>query len=289
MMIDGLRILSAAGVPVSEYRYVGFGSVHFVDFVMFHKLLGVRKLTSVEHSEDIKKRVEFNKPYGCVNVIIKSMSDVVPTLSRDERHILWLDYDDVLDQSQLEDVWAASATLSVGSMLIVTVDVQPPKNKHTPDEWKAYHEEMAGTYLGDQPVTMYTRQRLARVNIDALSRAMASGVAGRKDVELIPMFSFLYADTHEMLTIGCMIGTRYEGRLVRRSGLDDQIYSRDDFSREPYRIRVPIVTRRERAYLDRAMPCADGWAPEDFEMDPEEAALYRDVYRFLPAYAELLL
>jgi hypothetical protein len=36
------------------------------------------------------------------------------------------------------------------------------------------------------------------------------------------------------------------------------------------------------------MPCADGWVPGDFDLDPEEVRHYRDIYRFLPAFAEIL-
>ena len=54
-------------------------------------------------------------------------------------------------------------------------------------------------------------------------------------------------------------------------------------------IRVPKLTRKERLYLDGAMPCADGWLPEEFELSQEDVAAYREIYRFCPAYAELLL
>lgn len=151
MMIDGLRILSAAGLPISDYRYTGFGSVHFVDFVMFHKLLGVQKLTSVEYDDRIEKRISFNKPYSCVDVMIKPIGDVIPTLSRDEKHVLWLDHDDIMNEGQLEDVWQAAGTLSVGSILMVTVDMEPPKGTETPLQWKAYYEDVAATHLLTAP------------------------------------------------------------------------------------------------------------------------------------------
>jgi hypothetical protein len=37
------------------------------------------------------------------------------------------------------------------------------------------------------------------------------------------------------------------------------------------------------------MPCAAGWKPTDFELDDATIDAYREVYRFLPAFAELLL
>lgn len=92
-----------------------------------------------------------------------------------------------------------------------------------------------------------------------------------------------------MLTLGCVIGTDEDARRIRESALTRQIYYRGDFHAAPYEIVVPVVTRKERGYLDRAMPCREGWAPKEFEMRSEDVARYRDVYRFLPAYAELLL
>jgi hypothetical protein len=289
MMLDGLRWISAVGLPISDYRYVGFGSVHFVDFVMFHKLLGLRKMTSVEISKDIKKRIKFNRPYKSVDIIMKPVSQVIPRLKRGEKHVLWLDYDDVLNDEQLQDVWQSASMLSVGSVLIVTIDVEPPKGTERPEQWKAYYEGVASTYLGSRDLEYYALSNLGRVNIDVVTKAIESGVSGRSGVDVIPIFSFLYKDGHEMLTVGCVIGGDNERSAVVSSEITKQVYYRSDFSAPAYEIRVPIITRKERVYLDNAMPCDDDWTPSDFEMDAEKVRQYREVYRFLPAYAELLL
>jgi hypothetical protein len=289
MMVDGLRLLGSTVFPMSEYRYVGMGSISFVDFIMFHKLLGISKLTSVEHSTEIEKRVEFNRPYNCVDIRMASMADAIASLSPDERHILWLDYDYVMSVGLQEDIWQAASRLSVGSILFVTVDVEPPDGEESPAAWKNHYETLASTYLGDRPVADYVRSNLPRINTDIVARAMLSGVASRRGVELIPLFNFLYADGHNMQTIGCMIGSDLERRKVLASGIDREIYYRGALADEPYEIRVPVITRKERAYLDREMPCDDTWQPADFELSNAEVLLYREIYRFLPAYAELLL
>ena len=204
-------------------------------------------------------------------------------------HILWLDYDDGLHEEQLQDLWQAASALSAGSVLIATIDVEPPAGKTKPAEWKQYFEEVAGTYLGDRPNNAYTRQRLVRINSEVVARAISSAVSGRPGIEAIPLFNFSYADGHRMLTMGCVIGTAHERRRVRASSLSDQIYYRGSFDEDGYYIQVPVVTAKERLRLDSAMPCSDSWVPEEFEMDAAQVKLYREVYRFLPAYAELLL
>ena len=60
---------------------------------------------------------------------------------------------------------------------------------------------------------------------------------------------------------------------------------------EPFRIEVPVLTRKERLYIDSCMPCEPDWVPDpnDFEIEAEAIAAYRQVYRYCPLYAELLL
>jgi len=92
-----------------------------------------------------------------------------------------------------------------------------------------------------------------------------------------------------MLSMGGMIGGRTEKRQLRSSTLDGTMYYRDDFDSPPFEITIPRLTRKERMYLDREMPCTAGWVPKDFDLDAEQARRYKEIYRFLPAFAELLV
>lgn len=77
--------------------------------------------------------------------------------------------------------------------------------------------------------------------------------------------------------------------MVRGTSWDEAPYYRPDLTQPPYEIIVPRLTRKERIYLDGLMPCHNDFRPKDFELSSKEVLAYRDVYRFLPAYAELLL
>ena len=39
---------------ISEYHYVGFGSVYFADFILFHKYLHINYMTSLECKKEKK-------------------------------------------------------------------------------------------------------------------------------------------------------------------------------------------------------------------------------------------
>jgi hypothetical protein len=41
--------------PVDEYVYVGFGSVWFQDFILFHRHLGMRDMISIERDADARE------------------------------------------------------------------------------------------------------------------------------------------------------------------------------------------------------------------------------------------
>jgi hypothetical protein len=149
MFIDALQRLALAGFDIGDYQYTGFGSIFFVDFILFHKLLGLGRLLSVEHSLKIEKRVKFNRPFKQIEISMNSITDVIPTLSPDRKHLLWLDYDDVLQKSHIADLVLAGTYLSPGSILLVTIDAEPPgAEEDGPQEWKQHFQDQAGDHLG---------------------------------------------------------------------------------------------------------------------------------------------
>ena len=291
MLVDAFHLLTLAGFNIKDYQYTGMGSFYFVDFILFHKLLGIDRLLSIERSASHHKRVEFNKPFDCVDIHLGEASEVIPNLDQTRKHILWLDYDDILNHEILEDVRSAATCLSVGSVLLVTVDVEPPgEPQDGPDQWRAHFESQAKSYLPANPEPGYfAESNLLRVDLDLLQRAISTGLGPRTPIEFTSLFNFLYADTHQMLSIGGMITTKPEQDLLERSSLSKATYFRPNYDIPPYEIKVPNLTRRERLYLDANMPCATGWTPPDFELGSEDVTSYREIYRFFPAYAELLL
>lgn len=288
IILDILQKLTRIGFPIPDYQYTGMGSIHFVDYVLFHKVLEIKKMWSVENSMEIERRVRFNKPFEFIKIKMQSMSDVIPTLSTDAKHILWMDYDTLLCNEILQDLRLAMSRLSVGSMIILTVDTEPPgQDSDGPREWKKYFESEAGQYLAETKLMHFKKSNLVRLNIEILRRTINAGLLGR-EAQFIPLFNFLYADGHQMLSLGGIIGTETQEKQLHSSDLARQTYIRFDLALDPFPIVVPVLTRKERFHLDSAMPCRDGWVPREFELSADSVATYRDVYRFLPAYAEIV-
>ncbi len=287
-MFDALQILSRSGFDIADYQYTGFGSIFFVDFVLFHKYLGVKDLLNVEHDKSIQKRVRFNRPFDLINVEFKAAAEIIPSLSRDKRHILWLDYDDYLKDWMLHDIASAINQLSVGSLLLVSVDVEPPIKGGSPSDWHAYYAEQAATFLPiDLAPSDFGKENLPNIVRLILKNAITSGFAYRDGVRFLPVFSFIYADGHQMYTVGGIVGGNKEARQLRQADFDSSVYIRKSLDIEPYRIRVPNLTRKERLFLDANMPAPAGWLPSDFELSQDEVAAYCEIYRFYPNYVEM--
>jgi putative O-methyltransferase len=290
MIIDSLQILTSNGFPIRDYQYTGLGSIYFVDFILFHRILGMTSLLSVEHDMRIRRRVKFNKPFAEIDIAMKPIGDVIPTLDRDKKHLLWLDYDFHLNRTAVADSALAAFKLSAGSILLVTVDVEPPVDSGGPSEWRTFYEEQAKQFFGfGWSDAEFAQGALPRTNAQILFNAIESGLNARQNVRFIPLFNFLYADGHPMLTVGGMLGTDVEERAVRACNFSRSSFMRFSRDLDPFEIRIPKLTRKERLLLDHHMPCDEGWKPKDFEIRAEDIANYRELYRYYPAYAELLL
>jgi hypothetical protein len=231
-----------------------------------------------------------------VDVAIGDIADFISRLSPDSQHILWLDFDFLLTEEVLETVHLAATQLSHGSFLLVTVDVEPPGRpedglaKWNPRMWRKYFLEEGRKYIWSKPViSEFARERLPNTNARLIEAAIVKGILARTDILFQPMFNFIYADGHRMLSIGGMIANESERQKLSNLDRRTLYFLKSSLTEEPYEIIVPKVTRKERLYLDRMMPCAEGWEPKEFELKPEKVQAYRSVYRYFPAYSEMLL
>lgn len=295
MLLHSLQELRALGYSISNYEYTGLGSIYFVDFALFHRYLGLTRMTSVEGDRHVEKRVDFNCPYKLINVVHDDMSAQISRLSSERRHILWLDFDSILTEDLLDTVQLATAQLSVQSILLITVDVEPPGRpedgltKWNPTTWMRHYREEAGAHFWRGISRRdFARDALPKTNARILQAVIDEGLRER-NATFIGMFSFLYADGHRMLSVGGMIGGDEERRRIRSLNRKELFFMRDNITDEPFLIRVPMVTRRERHYLDQNMPCRKNWSPSAFEMKSADVKDYSAIYRYYPAYTEMLL
>ena len=295
MLLHTFHELRDLGYQLSRYEYTGLGSIYFVDFVLFHRYLGMTRMTSVEGDHAVQKRVEYNCPYKLIDIVHDDITAQIARLSRDRHHVLWLDFDSLLTAEMLDTVQLAATQLSAKSILLITVDVEPPGRpedgltKWNPTNWMRYYREEAGAHFwrGIRK-SDFAREALPTTNARILRAVIEEGLDNR-EASFIDLFSFLYADGHKMLSVGGMIGMEEDARQLSLLNRKQLPFLRDDITSDPFPIRVPLITRKERHYLDQHMPCRKNWSPDAFEMKAGDVEDYSRIYRYYPAYTEMLL
>ncbi|MDW8802460.1 hypothetical protein P8V03_15025 [Clostridium sp. A1-XYC3] len=109
---------------IDQYRYIGFGSLYFVDFKLFHKELGIKEMISIEYEPDEGKqlRFEFNKPYEFIRMNYKKSTDALNEINFDKRSIVWLDYDGNLEKYMFDDLSILLDNIMSGSIFIISLN-----------------------------------------------------------------------------------------------------------------------------------------------------------------------
>ena len=122
IFVETLQHLRNAGYEISKYHYLGFGSFYYTDFVLFNRLLSIKKMTCLENKSNLAKRMKFNKPFKFIKLHIKDITNYLPQIKSNEPYIVWLDYELQLSDEVLSNVGSLIGTLMSGSVLIVTVN-----------------------------------------------------------------------------------------------------------------------------------------------------------------------
>jgi hypothetical protein len=299
MLGDAFRRLSYFE-PIEKYRYIGFGSTTFTDFVLFHKSLNISDMISIESRVDYEARFEFNKPFECIKMKYGNSNMVLPEIKWDKRTITWLDYDGVLNDSVLQDVALLSTKSVSGSLLIITVNAhgyQQPRDSRGYAEVEAYLKKKFGIQLerdiptwvrgvdlqGDEMAE--TCQRIIYDEISFNLRSRNGMTAPGEVIEFEPLFNLVYSDNARMLTVGGIFYKHSEAAILEKC----QFNALDFVKKDLHEIKVPVITPRERHYLNQQLPKGSFSELRKIGLTDDEINNYAKSYRYSPSYAEIEL
>lgn len=286
--------------PLREYRYVGFGSIGFHDFSLFHQRLGIDDMISIEARERLRKRFAFNRPYSCIRMRWGLSYDVLPLLSWTRRSIVWLDYEDRLSAKMLEDIQLLAGALPSGSALVVTVNAEPVAVPVESDDLEIQKKRLEELVLkvGEERVPLPVSGKdlagwgLAMVCRDIIHSEIEKTVTDRNlplspkaKVRYQQLFNFQYADgSSRMLSIGGLLLDPADSAKVQ-GDFDDLDFVRT--GDEPYVIQVPILTIREVWDLDSRLPRSTRKGAGASRLPSGARKQYGRVYRHFPTFSEI--
>lgn len=296
MLCEIFRKLRPFG-PVEDYVYVGMGALWFSDFILFHRLLGIRDMISIDKS-GAKSRLEANKPFRSIKMDFRSTTAALPALDWKRHQFLWLDYDDQIDLDKLLDMKTIATRALSGTVLAVSVQCERAK--------EIEEARQAGESVGiDRFKDRFGRERvpedtwnddLQSWHFGKLSRNMLfaeiegalavrnSGVTEEDSIIYEPICDIEYSDGAKMMTmVGIFVAQR------DRKFLDACGFENLDFlptKRRSIRIEVPKLTVREIRRLEQQLPKSE----EKWILDgvpAKDAKLFAALYRYLPNFAIL--
>ncbi|HBC30680.1 MAG TPA: hypothetical protein DC024_05465 [Clostridiales bacterium] len=257
-------------LPISDYRYTGFGSYTFEDFKLFHDTLNISSMVSLEREPNAYKRAEFNLPYGCIKVKNTGSTEYLSSLILDDgdHNIFWLDYVSPNELgTQLADYATLLNLLNPNDIIRITLNANPSslRDSDLPDELhktrlrvlkERVPEECFPNSIIPEDMTRGRYPSALLKIIKAITLQSLNDTPPYSPNFMFPLFSSVYADGQQMLTFTGIVLDSHDRELDLRKVLSDfphNTFSWDDLCR----IEIPALTFLEITELNKLLPNED--------------------------------
>lgn len=294
-------LLSNLQYSIKNYKYVGLGSIHYVDHILFHKYLDIKKMVCIER-EPIPKRMKFNKPYDFLELIIDEYSNYIPKINNRNKYIIWMDFDSILSNDLLDDVGNTIGVVPNESIVLVTVNAERPSyamtqatdpNEDLLEKIKDDLKREFGNYLTVLEKEKYSSKNFPDVIISILIEKVKDTMVSGPDDDFFQFVNYRYKDGATMITLGWIIDTKERIALLANSDFANDPYVITQ--ERPFNITVPPLTSKEKLYLDSRSKklIADMENGRqlniNFELKDSELQNYLNVYKYYPEFKDSFL
>jgi hypothetical protein len=250
--------------PIDAYLYVGFGGPYLEDFKVLHQHFGIKHMLSLEQEEWVYKRQKFNIPYSCVRCrhqssaeFISSFDDTIHSYGRNRRVLIWLDYAAANElRAQLEEIRALIPRLQPYDMLKVTLNANPAVLGLGQDHGArlARLRERLGDLLPEGVTeSNMTHAGYPNVVLRTVELVAKTAAGETRGLTFQPLANYVYADTHQMLTVtGIMLQRDRDREFLRQARFKSADLVSTNW-KDFHRIEVPFLSVREKLLLDVAL------------------------------------
>ncbi|BFJ00327.1 O-methyltransferase [Priestia megaterium] len=287
MLCDSFRRLTYFS-SFEQYRYIGFGSPFFADFMLFHKQLGIEKMISIEKDIENQDRFNFNKPYKCIEMKFGESNDQLPDIDwGTHRDIVWLDYDGHLDQKVLTDINTVFYNISSGSVVTMTVNVHFRRKQELPLLKKLLKEKTPENLNSKDLEDWKAAEVCKQIMLEEITHTLQNRNRLLNDGEKYifqPLYYFGYKDGARMLTFGGIIYSENEAELFKNCNFTQLPYIKTEDTM--YLIDVPSLTYKEIRYLDSQLPHDSITEVKSPGIKSEDITRYSTLYKYFPTFSE---
>ncbi|MEV0623121.1 O-methyltransferase [Nonomuraea sp. NPDC050404] len=277
MVVDVCRRLIAFN-QLKSYQYVGFGGIEFIDFEMVHRGLGITTMTSIESDRSID-RYRFNAPFKAITVLPGRACDQLPSLDWDRPSIVWLDYVSRLNEEVISDIRLLCGRLMSGSALFVTVNCHPLNllQDRLEDLARMIGEDRVPPGVSNDSLAVWG---LAEVQGRVMSDLITAGLRERTTpARWAQVLDIYYADNAKMQTLGGIVVSREDQEKFETCRFEELDFVRLQRG-APLKVRVPLLTAKERRALEEQLPLASGQELKADWLSEADRSAYMQVYRY---------
>lgn len=279
------------GVFKQQYQYIGFGGLSFTDFKLFHKELHIDDMYSIEGGYS-KHKLEFNKPFSCVNIMHGMSSEMLASLDLTKPSIVWLDYDDVLSMDVFTDLELVLHSIPPGSIYLMSCNRQLRKDRINPyskEELREIYGSLVPFDVHDDCCTDSKSSTTIKGMIDGHCTSILKN-RNKLGENLIykPLYNIKYNEYRgaRMFTCGGIILDKEDAEMNLNLGDLDYISTES-----PYEIDIPNLTFRETNYLNQILniPDKEQELIDKAIVSQEDIEKYKRIYKYMPNFYDVRL
>lgn len=290
-LIREVQVLRANG----EMRYIGLGAKYFTDFMLFHNEFGVSDMISIEAEKDRQIRYEFNKPLKCIQMWYGTTNEVLPQIEgfEEKMNLVWLDYDNVFEDTMLYDIETICRNLQIGSMFFISCNYSFRGEKPT-DKMEAFKSNVKDFFDETIEKNFYTSKKMPLVIKRMVDSQIIKTISMRNrinenPIEYLQLLFLTYKDGAPMVTIGGIFVDEIMKRQIKKAHIFDK-YAFTSHDETIFTIDIPKLTNKEIQLILKNLPVSK----EEFEtqkqnfcgIEYDEIKRFEKLYRYYPYYTE---
>ena len=264
LLVESLKRLEKAQ-KLSDFTYFGLGGPYLEDFRSLHENFENIHMVSIEKNREVFQRQKFHRPFSTLELLHVDLFDFINAYEAGEKKaVFWLDYTD-LKYCNLEYFGLLMKKVPINSILKISLRAEAEDyfdcnrcvnsdcqcNRHGANRSR-FREEFGE--LMPRPDSDPPRREEMYVKLiqDLVRLSTVRALIGEPDLVFQPINSFYYRDSVGILTVTGVVCFRTE--ICRyRDVFDGWEFANLDWS-EPKRIRIPVLSTKERLKLQPRLP-----------------------------------
>lgn len=279
MLVDSFGRLKHIA-ELTDYGYVGFGGLEFIDFELMRRTLNIPEMVSIEKNTADHARYLFNRPFAGIKVLGGKAFEHLPFMDWSGLRIVWLDYEQPLDEEVLGDATLLAQNLIPGSVFVITLNAMPSKPRETRRATLADRvgEERIPAGVDDDSLALWglaeTQRRILQDAIKAAFRDRNDGATFQQ------LYNFFYQDDARMQSYGGIVLSPAIQKAYEACAFEDLAYIQT--GAQVMIISPPFLTTKEVIHLNQQLPSPAGETPEAEWLSDASKKNYEAVYRWYP-------